>query len=70
MKYNPTVHFISPRECPYTANGQNIAELRRAKLRKIAESIKVDSTGSKNEILGRVITRLRSLNSDKELANS
>lgn len=67
MKYNPVTHFISSKECPYTVHGKNIAELRRAKLRKIAESIAVNAEGTKNDILGRVISRLRAMNSEKEL---
>lgn len=68
---NVTTHqYIAAKNCPYTVEGTNLVELRRAKLRKIAEAVKVSPEGSKNDILHRLITKLRAMGSEKELTEN
>ena len=67
MQYN-NVHYIAPKECPFTWKGENLAELRRVKLVRIATALKVDATGSKNEILGRLVNYLKATEAESELS--
>lgn len=67
MKITP-VHYIAPKECPYTYRGRNLAEMRRAKLQRIAKTLEVDIEGSKNELVGRIIDRARALEMNAELS--
>ena len=65
---NPVV-YIAPKDCPFTINGENLAAMRRAKLRRIAKSLKVSADGSKQEILKRVIGRLKAADAPRELSD-
>jgi len=67
MKFT-SQHFISPKDCPFTLNGKNLVELRRAKLRTYAKALGVDADGTKNEILGGLIVRLRSAEAESEIS--
>ena len=68
MKINRT-HYIAPKECPFTLNGENLASLRRAKLNKIANAIKVETKDSGNATLGLVIVRLKALGANPEIGD-
>lgn len=60
-------HFIAPKDCPFTLNGENLASIRRHGINKIAKAIKVDVKDSKNETLGLVISRLKTMEAPTEL---
>ncbi len=64
-----SMHFLGANEVKYTYQGQRISELRRAKLQPIAKALGVEPMGSKNEILGRVVGRLRALESAQEITD-
>lgn len=66
MIINP-VRYLSTKDCEFTINGVNLAEMRRAKLRPIAKSLRVSAEGSKQEILLRVIGKLKVNGAPKEL---
>ena len=67
MKFN-TTHIIAAKDCKYTLKGQNLAEMRRADLRRlVAVPIGVDCNEDKNEILRLTMTRLQSLAAPNEL---
>lgn len=68
MRINSTTHFIGAREVKYTLHGRRLTELRRAELRPIAKTLKVDADGSKNEILFRVVAKLDALQSETEIS--
>ena len=62
-------HFIGPKDCPYRMNGVNLVELRRTDLLKLGRAVKLtDVSGTKNEILGSIIVRLRSMEAPRELS--
>lgn len=67
MITNKPIRFLCSRDCPYTLRGQNLATLRRARLRPIAIALGLEGEGSKNELLHRLIARLKAANADKEL---
>ena len=59
--------YISVRDCPFTWNGQNLAAMRRAKLRLLAKGVKISAAGSKQEILKRLLGKLQAMGAPKEL---
>lgn len=63
------IKYLGSKDCKFTLKGQNLAEMRRAKLQKLAKALKVDPVGSKQEILKRVIGALSSRNAPAELAD-
>ena len=66
---NTPIVYIGPKNCPFTKNGKNLAEMRRAVLRPLAKSLKVSAGGSKQEILKRVIGKLKVIDAPKELSD-
>ena len=70
MQYTNGVHFIGPKDCPFKYMGKNLFELRRPKIRKIAAALNVPNDGTKNEILGAVITRLKTMGAQEEITES
>ena len=66
---NTPINYIAPKQCPYSFNGENLAAMRRAKLRQIAKSLKVSPDGSKQEILKRLIGALGVAGAPKELTD-
>lgn len=64
---NRAIHFLSSKEVPYSLRGQNLATMRRARLRLIAQALGVSPDGSKNDILHRLLARLKASEADKEL---
>lgn len=64
---NKGTHFLGSREIRYTANGRKLSELRRAKLRSLAKTLKVSPDGDKNSILHRVIAKLDSVGAEAEI---
>ncbi len=60
--------FLGVKDCPYTKNGKNLAEIRLAKLRPIAQSLKLNADGTKNEVLGLIIGKLQLLEAPQELS--
>ncbi len=61
-------HYISPRECKYTLNGENIAGMRRARINKLAKSLKVEPKIPKYETLGAIMARLNTIEAPNELS--
>ncbi len=55
-------------ECKYTLNGENIAAMRRARLRKIAQQFDLDAEGEKNDILRRIVAHLQAIEAPLELS--
>ena len=64
-----SIVYISVRDCPFTVNGENLAAIRRAKLRPIAKRLRVSADGSKQEVLRRVIGKLSAIDAPKELSD-
>jgi len=69
MITNIPVVYICPKQCPYTIEGVNLAEMRRAKLRTIAKKLKLSPDGTKQEILRRLIGRLAAAEAPSELTD-
>ena len=62
--------FIGPRDCEFKDKDDvNLAALRRVKVKLWAESLNVDGDGPKNEVLKRVIVRLRALGAPEDLSD-
>lgn len=68
MRVTSATHFIGAREIKYTLHGRRLSELRRAELRPLAKMLKVNSDGTKNEILFRVVAKLDALGSEAEIS--
>lgn len=66
---NTPIVYLAPKQCPFTINGQNLAAMRRARLREVAKAIGVDPGGSKQEILKRLIGKLKVTGAPKELSD-
>ena len=66
---NNPVNYIAPKQCPYSLNGENLAAMRRAKLREIAKKLKVSPDDSKQAILVRLIGKLKVMDAPKELTD-
>lgn len=67
MQTNKIV-YLSPKDVAYTFNGQNLHELRRAQLRKIANALQVDSPhATHNELLKEIIHSLDTLQAPAEI---
>ena len=66
---NRPVHYLAPKECEFSIGGSNLVTFRRAKLRLIAKSMSVSPDGSKQEILRRVIAKLKAMGAPKELSS-
>lgn len=64
---NSQVRYLSTKDCEFTINGVNLAEMRRAKLRPIAKALGVSADDSKQAILLRIIGKLKVNGSPKEL---
>lgn len=64
---NNPVHYLGVKECPFSIRGQNLVGLRRARLRPIAKALEVDPNGTKQEILKRIIAKLKAQESEPEL---
>lgn len=63
-----TTRYISPNECPYSVAGENLADMRRAKLARVAQSLGVFHVEhSKNDMLHAVIAKLRKDEAPEEL---
>ena len=67
MITNNPIRYLAPKDCEFTINGQNLVEMRRAKLRQIAKSLKVSADDSKQAILKRIIAKLKVNDAPKEL---
>ncbi len=66
---NTPIHYLAPKDCPFSLNGQNLAAMRRAKLRQIAKSLEVSPDDSKQAILVRIIGKLKVMDAPKELTD-
>jgi hypothetical protein len=60
--------IINHLNCPYTLDGENLANLRRVKLQDIGKAIGVVGDMSKNELLTRIMAQLSAMGSEKELS--
>ena len=61
--------IINFRNCPYTLNGQNLANLRRSQLEPIANALGIREEMSKNQLLTRMISLLKANSAEQELAD-
>lgn len=66
MQHNQ-IRFIGPYDCPFRLKGTNIAELRRAQLRKLAGRLDIDMELPKNDMLKRMIRKLEAIEAPEEL---
>ena len=66
---NQPINYIAPKQCPYSFNGENLAAMRRAKLRLLAKKLKVSPDDSKQAILTRLIGKLKVMDAPKELTD-
>ncbi len=66
---NTPINYISSRQCPYSFNGENLAAMRRAKLRLLAKELEVSPDDSKQAILVRLIGKLKVMDAPKELTD-
>ena len=64
---NTPVHYLAPKQCPFTYSGENLAAMRRSRLRQLAKKLKVSPDDSKQEILKRLIGKLTAIGAPKEL---
>lgn len=64
---NTPVHYLSSKECEFSIDGNNLVTFRRARLRQWAKKLSVSPDGSKQEILRRVIAKLKAIAAPKEL---
>ena len=70
MQWN-NQHFIGAKDCPFKFKGKNLVDLRRAELRPVARALKIEELdGTKNEILGKIISRAKTLELDEELSGA
>lgn len=67
MRTNSTTHYIGARDVRYTLNGRKLSEYRRAQLRPLAQKLGVDSEGTKNSILHRIIAKLDAIGAEPEI---
>ena len=66
---NTPIHYLAPKECPFTIDGKNLVTFRRARLRQIAKSLNVSPDDSKQDILKRIIAKLKVTGAPKELSD-
>ena len=64
---NTPVNYIAPKQCEFSKGGQNLAAMGRVRLRQIAKSFGVSPDDSKQEILKRIIGKLKVIDAPKEL---
>jgi len=62
-------NFISASNCKYTFKGQNLVEMRRAKLRLIAGAFGLDTEAIKNDLLGLIIVKLNAMGAENEITD-
>jgi hypothetical protein len=63
------IRYIAPKDCPYTLNGNNLAALRRSALRPIARALKLDDSGTHQQMLPAIISRLATLEAPPEITD-
>ena len=69
MKTSVT-QIIGHRECPFTLNGVNLSELRRAQLFRIGQVLDIATPqSSKNELLTGIISKLKLVNAEQEISD-
>ena len=66
---NTPIVYLAPKDCPFSIDGQNLVEMRRARLRQIAKAIGVSAADSKQDILKRLIGKLKVAGAPKELTD-
>lgn len=65
--YETVINF---RNCPYSFNGENLANLRRAQLQPIAAALGIRGDFSKNQLLTMMIGKLEAVNASAEISES
>lgn len=63
-----TTTIINYRNCPYTIGTENLANLRRVQLQRLASAIGIVGDWPKNDLLTRLIAYFDAHNVDKDLA--
>ncbi len=63
-----TETIINFRNCPYSMNGENLANMRRAALQPIAAAVGIRGELSKNQLLTLLIGKLNAMGAPKELS--
>lgn len=60
--------IINYRNCPYSLNGENLANLRRAQLQPIAAAVGIRGEFTKNQLLTRLIEKLSAMGASSDIA--
>lgn len=60
--------IINYRNCPYSLNGDNLANLRRAQLQPIAAAVGIRGEFTKNQLLTRLIEKLAAMGASTEIS--
>ena len=62
--------MLGVKDCPYTFRGENLAQLRRARLFRVAQAFDLgDPAASKNQLLTNLIAKLRMMNAETEITD-
>lgn len=61
-------NIINFRNCAYSFNGTNIANMRRSELQPLAQALGLRGDFSKNQLLTMMITKLDAIGASKELS--
>lgn len=70
MQITSTVNVLGARDCRYTLDGKNLANMRRAELFRIARCFDLGNPdASKNELLSGLIAKLNLMGAEDELAD-
>ena len=65
-----TTQIIGYRDCKYRLNGENLANMRRAQLSRLAKSFGIQGGDpTKNELLIRLISKLNLMDAEPELTD-
>lgn len=69
MMKTTTETIINFRNCPYSINGENLANLRRAQLQPLAAAIGIRGEFTKNQLLTMMLAKLAAMDASKELSD-
>lgn len=67
--HHSSVHYLGPKDVPYTLDGKNLVEFRRVELMRVAEKIGIPPAGTKNELLSAIVGKLQAMGANSELSD-
>ena len=60
--------FVAPKDVPYTKNGRNLAEMRRADLHQLAKALDCDDVSyTRNDLVKALCSKLHSMDAPAEI---